>query len=237
MSFSAYASLVRCPTPLYRHRLVAFRSCVQLYQPIGFHASLSYLEAMAGPFERDEAALLRALDILCASRAAWHAALREYAAQRRAAKRRGQRSPHPNDPNPSHFPGFWYGAPRQAAVHALTFWRRDRLPALLASSDPIAAQVDSCVTAFLAAGGSLTPDQRQHLTDAVDALQRRLQTGLRHDDEPAYVRTVDLLRVAWLVRTAADTAESLRTRFPITEPDGRRPPWSVSPGRRRMPDE
>ncbi|MEV8513777.1 hypothetical protein [Dactylosporangium sp. NPDC051484] len=207
MSFSAYASLVRCPTPLYRYRLVAFRSCVQMYQPIGFHATLSYLEALAGPFERDEAALLRALDILCASRAAWHAALGEYAAQRRAAKRRGQRSPHPDDPNPNHAPRFWYGAPRQAAVHALTFWRRDRLPALLAWSDPIAAQIDSCVTACLATGGPLTPAERRHLADAVDVLQWRLQTGLWRDDRPAYFRTAGLLQVARLIRTAADTPE------------------------------
>ncbi|MFI7578244.1 hypothetical protein [Micromonospora sp. NPDC049497] len=111
---------------------------MQLYRPIGFHATLSFLRVLAGPFERDEAALLRALDALSASRAGWHSELHEYAAERRAAKHMGRRSPHPNDPNPNQGPRCWYGAPQQAALHALRIWRHERLPALLAWHDPIA---------------------------------------------------------------------------------------------------
>lgn len=135
MSFSAYARHVRNPALPHRRRVSALRSCVQLYRPLGFHATLSYLSLVAGPFEHDEAALLRALDALIASRAGWHAALDEYAAERRAAKRRGQRSPRPNESNPNLGPEHWYGAPREAALHALEFWRRKRLPALLARSE------------------------------------------------------------------------------------------------------
>ncbi|MFB9234065.1 hypothetical protein ACFFWC_00715 [Plantactinospora siamensis] len=208
MSFSAYARHVRNPALPHRRRVSALRSCVQLYRPIGFHATLSFLRVVAGPFERDEAALLRALDALSASRAGWHAELREYAVQRRAAKRRGERSPRPNDPNPNRGPGCWYGAPQQAAVHALAFWRRRRLPALLVWPDPIASQLDSCVTACLAAGGSLTPAQRQALAGAVGALRRRIQGSLWRDDQAAYFRTWGLLTVARHAQVATDAARA-----------------------------
>jgi hypothetical protein len=141
---------------------------------------------------------------LTESRAGWHAELRRYAADRRVAKLRGQRSPRPLDPNPNLGPHCWYGAPRRAAVHALTYWRRRRLTELLAWPDPIASQVDSCVAASLATGGSLTPAQRQHLSDAIGALRQRIQADLWHDDQAAYFRARDLLQVARYVETAAD---------------------------------
>lgn len=124
MSFSAYARKVRDPTLPYRRRVSALRSCVQLYRPIGFHATLSFLEELAGPYERDEAALLRALDALAASRALRNAEAQRYAQARRAAKRLGHRSPRRGDPHPAERFGYWYGAPRQAALHALRYWRR-----------------------------------------------------------------------------------------------------------------
>ncbi|MEU3456835.1 hypothetical protein ABZ671_25015 [Micromonospora sp. NPDC006766] len=210
MSFSVYARHVRNPALPHRRRVSALRSCVQLYRPIGFHATLSFLRVVAGPFERDEVALLRALDALSASRAGWHAELGEYAAERRAAKRRGQRSPRPNDPNPNLGLRCWYGAAQQAALHALMFWRRKRLPALLAWPDPIASQVDSCVTACLVAGGPLTSAQREQLSVAVDALQRHVQAGLWQDDQAAYFRARELLTVARYVRTAADAVQGSR---------------------------
>ena len=206
MSFNVHAAHVRDPALAYRRRVSALRSCVQLYRPIGFTATLSFLREVAGPFERDEAALLRALDALMTSRAGWHADLRRYAADRRAAKRRGQRSPHPLQPNPNDGPHHWYGAPRQAAVHALTLWRGDHPAAPPSWLDPIAARVAACVTACLAVGGPLTPAQRQHLTAAVDALGQRVGSDLWHDDRAAYFRAWELLKVARLVRTAADAA-------------------------------
>ncbi|MEU8181695.1 hypothetical protein AB0B85_11130 [Micromonospora sp. NPDC049044] len=122
---------------------------MQLYRPIGFHATLNFLEEIAGPFQRDEAALLRALDALVASRAGWHAELRDYAAERKLAKRRGQRSPRPTDPNPNGFPRCWYGAPGQAALHAVRYWRRHEAPALLAEPDSTTLDLAACVTASL----------------------------------------------------------------------------------------
>ncbi|MEV4197536.1 hypothetical protein [Micromonospora globbae] len=206
MSFSAYARQVRDPALPYQHRVSALRSCVQLYRPIGFHATLSFLEELAGPFQHEEEALLRALDALSASRAARRAEFRRYAAARVAAKRRGQRHPRPDDPNPHLLHGYWYGAPRRAALHALRFWQRDRLAVLLASDDPIAAQVGCCVRACVAAAGALTSQHRQLLAAAIDTLRERIQPDLWRHDQAAYFRAWDLMQIARYVEVAADAA-------------------------------
>ncbi|MGS2613886.1 hypothetical protein ACVCAH_05035 [Micromonospora sp. LZ34] len=202
MSFSAYARKVRDPSLPYGRRVSALRSCVQLYRPIGFHATLSFLKEIAGGYDRDEAALLRALDALMASRAGWHADVRAYAATRRQAKRRGQRSPRPGERNPSNVPEHWYGAPDQAALHALKFWRRERPAKLLSERDPVAEMIRGCLDAALASNGSLSPDQRRTLADSAAELRRRVGTNLWYDDQPAYFRTLDLLKVARLLQIA-----------------------------------
>jgi hypothetical protein len=175
---------------------------VQLYRPLGFHATLSFLEELAGPFERDEDALLRALDRLAASRAEWQAEVRRYAAVRSAAKRLGHRTTRAADPNPSRGPAFWYGDQRRAALHALRYWHRSRLPRLLAWDDPGASDIDAAVTACLAAGGPLSTGQRELLRAAVQRQRERLY----QDDQVAYFRARDLITVAELVASAADAA-------------------------------
>jgi hypothetical protein len=123
MGFDNFARKVSDTSLPYGHRVVSLRSCAQLYRPIGFRATVSYLEAKAGPFRHDEAALLRALGVIRASRALWQADVRAYAEKRGEAKRRGLRSPRPGEANPL-VPAYWYGAPREAALHALAHWRR-----------------------------------------------------------------------------------------------------------------
>ncbi|WP_436762313.1 hypothetical protein [Streptosporangium sp. V21-05] len=100
MSFGNFARKARDTTLPHQRRLSALRSCVQLYRPIGFEATLSFPDATAGPFRTDEAALPRALAVLEASRSAWQEERPAYAAARREAKQRGQRSPRPDDINP-----------------------------------------------------------------------------------------------------------------------------------------
>ncbi|MEU8080584.1 hypothetical protein AB0B31_34635 [Catellatospora citrea] len=182
--------------------MAALRSCVQLYRPIGFHATLSFLQELAGPYQRDESALLRALDALSASRHAWHAEMHQYAEARRRAKRGGQRSPRPGERDPSNFPGSWHGAPRAAALHALRHWRHERLPALLAASDRTATDINACVEAAITAGGVLSASQRQMLADGLAELQRRINAVLRQDDPAAYYRARNLVKVARLVEDA-----------------------------------
>jgi hypothetical protein len=195
VSFAVQARKVRDPALPHRWRVSALRSCVRRYRPLGFLATLSFLEHQAGPYRTDEAALLRALDCLTASRELWKAAVADYATARRVAKSLGQRTPRPQDPNPSHAPDQWYGASREAARHALTFRRtRGLLPP---PTDDVAADVLALVTAALEAP-PLTEDQHALLTDLTVELRRRIRTTR---GEPR-TRATELHRVAHLIRTA-----------------------------------
>jgi hypothetical protein len=72
---------------------------------------LSYLRTIAGPFDRDEQALLRALDMLDASRLIRYAEHQQYADRRRQEKRAGRRTPRALDVDPASSHGYWFGAP------------------------------------------------------------------------------------------------------------------------------
>ncbi|MFG6194020.1 hypothetical protein [Nonomuraea sp. JJY05] len=175
MSFGTFARRVRDPALPYRWRVSAFRSCVQLHRPLGFEATLSFLESQAGRFQLDEAALLRALDIVESSRAALQVELRAYATRRREAKRRGRRSPRAGDSNPNlQARWYWYGAPREAALHALRFWHRRRLPLLMPSTDPVLLEIGSCVSECLDSGGVVTAARREVLAVRVSELDQRV---------------------------------------------------------------
>ncbi|WP_426512683.1 hypothetical protein ACPPVO_19830 [Dactylosporangium sp. McL0621] len=202
MSFSAFANHVRNPAHPHRRRVSALRSCVQLYRPIGFEAGLSYLREVAGQYDADEAALLRALDALAASRRGWHEHQRRYDAERRAAKLLGGRRPRRSVPNPYLGPAVWYGAARPAARHAVAFWQRRRLPALVATHDPLAARLGVLAETCRVSGGELSSSARDGLTATADALRARLGSGLYADDVVAYFRTRDLLSLVHLLRTA-----------------------------------
>ncbi|MFC7591686.1 hypothetical protein ACFQYP_54280 [Nonomuraea antimicrobica] len=178
VSFANFALRVRNPALPYRWRVSAFRSCVQLYRPLGFEATLSFLEFQAGRFQRDEAALLQALDVIEASRAAWHAELHAYATRRQEAKMQGQRSPRAEEPNPNlQARWYWYGNPRKAALHALRFWRRQRFPHLLPSTDPVLLEISKCVSEFLDSGAVFTEAQRDLLGALVSEIEQRLHSG------------------------------------------------------------
>jgi hypothetical protein len=191
VSFGNFARKVRDPALPYPWRVSAFRSCVQVYRPLGFEATLSFLESRAGRFQRDEAALLRALDVIEASRAALRVELQAYAERRHEAKRRGRRSPRAEEANPNfQARWYWYGAPREAALHALWFWRRQRLPGLLPSTDPVLLEISECVSERLDSGAVLTEAQRELLGARVSRLEREL-------------RSPDLLLVVRHIETAS----------------------------------
>ncbi|MFG3300792.1 hypothetical protein [Micromonospora chersina] len=207
MSFGTYARKVRDRSLPYGLRVSALRSCVQLHRPIGFHATLAFLEEVAGRFQRDEDALLKALDAIEASRAQWHSDMRDYAHRRRQAKQRGRRIPPAQDRNPNGFPPIWYGAARSAALSALRYWSRRRLPALRVTADGAGNTVDVLVAAALSSGGDLTSEQRQLLVLAVAELEGRMRPDLWSDDPVAYFRARDLLKVARLMETASDDGQ------------------------------
>ncbi|WP_052434397.1 hypothetical protein [Streptacidiphilus melanogenes] len=93
MSFSAEARRVRDPGLPLAWRHTALRCAVTCYRPMGYRATWAFLET-AGDLRRDEGALLRALERLELSRAAWIAEDAVFAVLRREEKRgRHRRSP------------------------------------------------------------------------------------------------------------------------------------------------
>ncbi|WP_405015811.1 hypothetical protein OHV05_00925 [Kitasatospora sp. NBC_00070] len=203
MSFNNFARKVRNPALPLGLRVSMLRSCVQLYRPIGFNATLSLLASEAGDFSRDEAALLGALDVLSASRDARTEELRIYGAMRRQEKLLGRRTPRMRDPNPNPNlgPGRWHGAPRAGALHAVGFWSSK--PGLLSPDDLIAVRVGQCVTACLASGGPLQPAQLETLAECITALRDRRTADAYRDDPVRYFQDGGLLALALHVRTAA----------------------------------
>ncbi|KUL30920.1 hypothetical protein [Actinoplanes awajinensis] len=166
MSFGTYARRVRDPALPYGRRVSALAGCVQHYQPVGFKATFVHLEQVAGPFRHDEAALLRAVDLLTASRERWLAEVRAYATRRSTAKRLGHRTPSAAGRFPMK-PAHWYGDSRAAALTALGYLLRRRAkgrPIRGADADP---EVVRLAATCLAGGGHLDAAGRQE--------QRRLQ--------------------------------------------------------------
>jgi len=125
VSFGTYARKVTDGSSPYGRRINALAGCVQLYRPLGYLATFGYLTHVAGPFRRDEAALLRALDMLTVSRHLWLAEVAAYASRRREAKRLGIRIPGPSDTNPN-LPACWYGDSRRAAAFTLGYLLRNQ---------------------------------------------------------------------------------------------------------------
>lgn len=124
MSFGTYARKVRDGSLPYGRRVNALAGCVQRYQPLGFLATFGYLNHVAGDFRRDETALLRALDMLTASRRLWLTEVDAYAARREEAKRLGSRTPRSSDTDPT-LQVCWYGDSQRAATFALGFLLRN----------------------------------------------------------------------------------------------------------------
>ncbi|MGK3208468.1 hypothetical protein [Amycolatopsis sp. MEPSY49] len=174
MGFTERARRVRDGRLAHGRRVAALCSCVHLYHPIGYRATLSFLGELAGPYQRHETALVRALEALEASRVAWRAEAVSYVGFRVRQKRLGHRLPAPGEPPVARMGGHWYSSnpdvSRRAALHALKLWERD--------SDPGSANHDvaSMVRCCIATGGRLTEEW-------LEVLAR-----LRTRDGPAEVR-------------------------------------------------
>lgn len=196
MSFAVNARKAQNTTLPHGRRVAGLHSCVQRYHPLGFLATLNFLEQLAGPYRNDAEALLRAVDCLTASRELWKTAVTDYATHRREAKSRGERTPRPQDPNPSHAPDQWYGLVRQGARHALIF-RQDR-GLLPTATDDVASDVLHLVMATLTKR-RLTDDQRSMLADLNAELRRRIRTTRGE----TLTQATELHRLAHFIGTAA----------------------------------
>ena len=133
MGFTGQARRVRDRRFAHGQRVAALCSCVSRYHPIGHRATLSFLAELAGPYQRHEHALLRALELLESSRAARPLELGGHRAWRT---------------------GHWYATDstlsRRAALHALKLWEHE--PGTV--DEEVRSLVRSCV-----ANGRLTGEQ------------------------------------------------------------------------------
>ncbi|MFI6992235.1 hypothetical protein [Nonomuraea wenchangensis] len=142
------------------------------------------MEAKAGRFQQEESALLQALALVEASRAARQVAVRAYAARRREAKKRGRRAPRAGEIDPNVQANFyWYGAPREAALYALWFWRERRSAEL--TSPELVECVEECLRA--------TAGQRDRLVVRV----REVESWLPSRELLHVVRHVEVALGLW----------------------------------------
>lgn len=143
--FTDRARRVRDSGLVHGQRVAALCSCVRWYHPIGHRATLSFLAEVAGPYQRHEHALLRALDVLEASRTAWLTEIGGYVTRRTERKQDGRSSPGRGDRQPVIAGGHWYETrpdiSRRAALHALKLWEQEH-----ETADPnVRAIVRECV--------------------------------------------------------------------------------------------
>lgn len=219
MSFSNYARRVRDSSLPFGARVSSLRSCVEQYQPLGWHATLDFLEEAAGPYQHDEVALLRALDLLHRSRQSRHRAHLEYAERRRQEKGDGRRVPRATDPDPITV-SLWFGdGAEAAALSALRheFRPRGRVAAVRASSTPGARNLTAAVDACLAAGGELPHQQRAQVGELVVDLARRTSRPAYDTDPVAASTAQTMLRIARLVLAAGEPARPALLRCEVVD--------------------
>jgi hypothetical protein len=208
VSYAVEARRVQDTSLPYAWRVGALRQCVSIYHPIGYHASLSFLREIAGPYERDAMSLARALDQLTRSRESAKAEKRRYAADRRQAKWLGRRTVSEAEWNPFGAWMVWYGAARAAALFGLRFggpWVCQPVGPVDAS---VVAAVNELVRSTLSTGGQLSLPERDNLA-VVESRLRSIFASTTEWPSPAGSGAYRGLRWARLVRVAVE-GESVR---------------------------
>ncbi|WP_328491547.1 hypothetical protein OHS59_01515 [Streptomyces sp. NBC_00414] len=180
MSFAGCAERVRDRSLPHGRRHTALRCAVGHYCPLGFKATWSYLST-AGSLRHDEAALLRALDMLELSRNVWLTELEAFADRRRTEKRQNRRIPSATDL--LHVHGRRWPGPQ--GHHAMfreveLFWAAHAkipFPEVPHADKPDLVHLDSsiagCISTYLGNGGSAGPGHRDILLNCLPELDRR----------------------------------------------------------------
>ncbi|WP_328488623.1 hypothetical protein [Streptomyces zaomyceticus] len=205
MSFGTYARRVRDVGAPAVRRHTALRRAVSEYCPLGFHATWAYVSATALPspdLRRDSTALLRALDILEASRAVRIAEGASFAARRRAEKAAGLRTPRGAPVTRvwrPHWPAATGTAPSRLGLVAAVADRHrafgrlprpDDIPVTggpatdgLVAEGPAArltelhGRLEACGTAYLTALGLPDEAARAELSDTVTGIRGEVRPG------------------------------------------------------------
>ncbi|WP_405871628.1 hypothetical protein OHB11_14590 [Streptomyces zaomyceticus] len=205
MSFGTHARRVRDVGAPVARRHTALRCAVSEYCPLGFHATWAYVSATALPspdLRRDSTALLRAVDLLEASRAVRIVEGASFAARRRAEKAAGLRTPRgapvtqvwrPHWPTPIGTTPSRLGlvaavADRHRAFRRLP--RPDDTPVTgglaiegLVTEGPAArltelhGRLEACGTAYLTALGLPDEAARAELSDTVTGIRGEVRPG------------------------------------------------------------
>ncbi|WP_245651688.1 GNAT family N-acetyltransferase [Streptosporangium amethystogenes] len=200
MSFGTYARRVRNQDLPYGLRYTSLRCAVERYMPVGHHATWDYITGRAGRVRTDEAALLRALDILETSREAWLAEMAAFAL-RRTTEKRDRRTVSADEHRYRH--GWrWPGPDAHEATHQTvqTLWaRRRRLPfPEVPSLVTLDSTVADCVQTYLRRGGALHPDHRDVLRSCLADL-RAVRFDYRSPISGAFGYFLRLRKMAELV--------------------------------------
>ncbi|MFH9722609.1 hypothetical protein ACH4M4_06545 [Streptomyces sp. NPDC017254] len=185
-------------SPARRYR--ALRCAVSEYCPLGFHATWAYTAATAVPapdLRRDTAALLRALDVLEASRAVRVAERASFAARRRAEKAAGLRTPRGAPVTPvwrPHWPAPTGTAPSRLGLVAAVADRHRAFRRLPPPDDGLVTdglvtdgraarltelhgRLDACGAVYLTALGLPDDRTREELADTVSGIRGEVRPG------------------------------------------------------------
>ncbi|MEU1816838.1 hypothetical protein ABZ543_16790 [Streptomyces roseifaciens] len=217
MSFSVHAKRVRDRSlPLVqRHR--ALRDVVGLYCPLGFHGTWAHLST-AGDLRNDEGALLRALEMLEASRAVWIRETETFAEHRREEKARHRRTP-PRAQVRYVYGPRWPGPQGKRVMlgevrRLWTDFARAPFPDIPREDKSVLAELDTwlagCISTYLSNDGSLDAHRRRLVTEGVPELRRHLsRLGYPSNFPEAFRYFHALLKMTELV------ANSLKEDFQV----------------------
>ena len=116
---------MRDTTLPHAYRLHALSICIEMSQPIGFHATWSYLKDRIAVSWLSIDFLVPAVSLLEAQRSVHLRLAVDYSAIRRQRKIEGERYPRPEQVTPRS-PVRWHGDEISGATYALTAWVRRR---------------------------------------------------------------------------------------------------------------
>ncbi|WP_235558147.1 GNAT family N-acetyltransferase [Sphaerimonospora mesophila] len=215
MSFGAHARRMRDRNLPYGARYHALRCAVERYMPLGFNATWAYVTGRAGDVRTDEAALLRALDVLEVSREARKVELAEFARRRSADKRRRHSRTVSAEKIRYRYGRRWPGPDsHEATLRTVTArWEEyTRLPfpdvpaALKDDLVNLDTRIAGVIWSYLDAGGRLRPGHRHLLRDGLTDLHGRHLAypgsfyaffGLREMADLIAHDALPLIRPAW----------------------------------------
>jgi hypothetical protein len=193
------------------HRLRALTVCIELAQPLGFHATWSYLEARTAISRSDPRFVTPAVELLECERARHRVLHERYAAHRRGQKAAGLRFPPRSGATPGD-PVRWHGDERAGALHLLELWR-PRASGL--EAHPAGQVARTAATHAARGGGTQDPELLQHtLTWA----RRRIWVEGWESDQELYRVALDVHRLLGQVYLLTRGVPEVGARWHFADP-------------------